>query len=156
MSSYPLTIYYDSTCPLCRAEMHNLQLRDTHGRLRLVDASPPGFHSPVPGVDRQGLMTIIHAIDAQGHVLSGVDVFRAAYAAVGLGHVSAAVSLPVVGWLADRAYPWVARHRNRIPRVLVAWLFEGPRRQAAERAADQAAQAAASRARCNDTTCRHD
>lgn len=49
MSTYPLTIYYDASCPLCHAEMHNLMLRNSQGLLQFVDASPVDFTSPVPG-----------------------------------------------------------------------------------------------------------
>ena len=38
-SRYPLTIYYDASCPLCAAEMHALRDEDHACRLRLVDCS---------------------------------------------------------------------------------------------------------------------
>ncbi len=145
MRAYPLTIYYDASCPMCNAEMHNLMLRNTRDLLRFVDASPADFRSPLPGVSRETLMTIIHATDAQGRVIQGVDVFRLAYEAVGMRWVSRMASLPVLGRLADLAYPWVARHRNRIPRAWVRWMFEGSARDAAEKAA--------ARAHCTGNTC---
>jgi predicted DCC family thiol-disulfide oxidoreductase YuxK len=41
--AYPLTVYYDATCPLCVAEMGAMKARDTTDRLNLVDCSPQAF-----------------------------------------------------------------------------------------------------------------
>lgn len=142
---YPLTIYYDASCALCNGEMSNLMLRNTEGKLAFVDASARDFVSPIPGSTRQDLMEMIHAVQADGQVVRGVAVFRLAYSAVGLGWLTAPTAWPVLRQLADRAYPWLVRNRYRIPRVLVATLFEGATRRAAERAAQ--------RAHCTADTC---
>lgn len=132
---YPLTIYYESACPLCRAEMTNLMLRNQAGLLRFEEVSAPGFASPLPGVSLADLLTLIHARRADGAVVRGVEVFRLAYQAVGLPGVARALRLPVLRGVAERAYPVLARHRHRIPRRLVGWLFETAIRRAAERSA---------------------
>lgn len=134
-SSYPLTIYYDASCPLCNAEMNNLMLRNTAQKLQFVDASPAGFAPPMAGLARSDLMILIHAQCADGRVVRGVEVFRLAYEAVGLGWVTALTKWPVLRQLADLAYPVLVRHRYRIPRSLVRMALEGPTRRAAERAA---------------------
>lgn len=138
---YPLTIYYDGSCQLCSAEIENLRLRDTQARLRFVDCSPADFLSPVPGADRAALMDVIHGVGAQGQVLRAVNLFEAAYRAVGLPWVSRALVHPLVRPLADRVYPWIVRHRHRLPRGLIAALFE------------RAARRAAARAHCRDGAC---
>lgn len=142
---YPLTIYFDGSCQLCSAEILNLQLRDTHGRLRFVDCSPADFVSPVPGADRAALMNVIHGVGAQGQVLRAVDLFEAAYRAVGLPWVSRLLVHPLIRPLADRVYPWVVRNRYRLPRSLIRGIFERAARRAAERAAAQP--------RCRDGAC---
>lgn len=144
-TTYPLTIYYDASCPLCNGEMSNLMLRNVDGLLAFVDASPSDFVSPLPGTSREDLMELLHARKANGEVIKGVEVFRLAYSAVGLGWVTAPTSWPILGWLADKAYPVLARNRYRIPRSVVARLFEGVIRRAAEQAAQ--------RPRCSDTHC---
>ncbi|ADU36058.1 thiol-disulfide oxidoreductase DCC family protein [Variovorax paradoxus] len=117
---YPLTVYYDATCPLCVAEMGAMHARDAAGRLNLVDCSPLGFSAgPAP---REALMTAMHAVDASGRVLSGVAAIRACRAAVGMPAGGALLDLPIVGALADRAYALLARNRYRLPRWLVARL----------------------------------
>ncbi|MDA8454739.1 DUF393 domain-containing protein [Acidovorax sp. GBBC 3334] len=130
---YPLTLYYDSRCALCSAEMGNLMRRDRAGLLRFEDIWAPGFEGPPPGTTREDLLTLIHARAADGRVLRGVEVFRRAYEAVGMGWVTAATRLPVLGPLADRLYPVLARNRYRLPRWLVSGLFE----RASQRAARQ-------------------
>lgn len=118
--AYPLTVYYDATCPLCVAEMGAMKARDAAGRLNLVDCSPAGFSGgPAP---REALMTAMHAVDAAGRVLDGVAAIRACRNAVGLPAGGFLLDLPVVGALADRAYAVLARNRYRLPRWLVARL----------------------------------
>lgn len=156
-STYPLTIYYDASCPLCNGEMQNLMLRNTQGLLVFVDASAKGFACPLPGLSQDALLERIHARKANGEVVHSVEVLRLAYRAVGLGWIAAAASWPGLRQLADRAYPWLAHNRHHLPRGLVRLLFEGPTRRAAQRAADRAAQEAALRmhqGRCRDQSCR--
>ncbi|MBP7567124.1 MAG: DUF393 domain-containing protein [Burkholderiaceae bacterium] len=143
---YPLTVYYESACALCNAEMTNLRLRDHRGLLTFVDVSEPGFDARPAGTTQDELLALIHARQADGTVIRGVDVFRLAYEAVGLNGVSRALRLPGLRRLADAFYPWLARNRHRIPRVLVHMLFETSIRRAAE--------AAHRRARCHGDSCR--
>jgi predicted DCC family thiol-disulfide oxidoreductase YuxK len=135
--AYPLTIYYESACALCNSEMTNLRLRNTAGLLRFVDVSDPAFDSPPPGTHREDLLELIHAVRGDGTVIRGVEVFRLAYAAVGLTWVRRALSLPLLRGLAERSYPWIARHRHRFPTWLSHVLFETGIRRAAERAAQR-------------------
>ncbi|MBS0450214.1 MAG: DUF393 domain-containing protein [Proteobacteria bacterium] len=138
--AYPLTLYYDGSCRLCSAEIHNLKARDTTGRLALVDCSPEGFtDGPAP---REALMNAIHAVDAAGRVYVGIDTFRAAYAAAGLPWVRTMLGLPLLSGMARRAYPVLVRHRYRLPGWLIGPLFE----RAARRAQRQSAA-------CRDGAC---
>src|SRR5258706_2438689 len=82
----PLTVYYDKSCPLCATEMH--VLRDLNpGGVKLVDCSARDFDgraTACEGITREALMTRIHARDAQGRWLTGLDAFEAVYASAGL------------------------------------------------------------------------
>jgi predicted DCC family thiol-disulfide oxidoreductase YuxK len=142
--TYPLTIYYESACPLCNAEIQNLMLRNTGGLLWFADVSAPDFSDFPAGTTLADLLALVHGRTADGRVLRGVEVFRLAYQAAGLGWVSSALRLPVLGRMIEAAYPVLARHRHRLPRRLVGLLFEGALRRAAERAAQ---------ANCSNTRC---
>ena len=80
--AYPLTIYYDASCPLCRAELETLSQRDAESLLQLVDCSAGDI--ALEGVTNDDMMARIHARDAAGRWLRGMDVFAAVYRAAGL------------------------------------------------------------------------
>lgn len=145
MRAYPLTLYYDASCPLCNAEMSNLMLRNTAGRLAFVDASAADFTSPVAGLDRAQMMVAMHGVWADGRVSRGVDAIHEAYVAVGLGHLTAFTQWPGVSACLAWLYPRFARNRHLVPRWLVHVVFEGPIRRAA--------QAAHGRMDCRATGC---
>lgn len=132
---WPVQVFYDASCRLCAAEMHNLRLRDQHGRLHFVDCSSADYTGgPAP---RAELMQALHCQDAAGRVFVGVDAFQLLYRTVGLHQVQTMLANPLIGGLSRRLYPVVARYRQRLPAWLIAPLFE--------RAARKAAQAAAQR-----------
>lgn len=131
LNLYPLTLYYDGACPLCRAEMQNLMLRNQRERrLRFVDIAEPGFQPP-DDVTTNDLTRLLHAQAPDGRWLTGIDAFVAMYEAVGLSWVAQALGAPGLRHVADRLYPWVARHRHRFPRWLAHLVFETAMRRAA-------------------------
>ena len=117
---YPLTVFYDASCPLCAAEMHALKSRDRDGRLELVDCSAPDFDAgalglPVTGAD---LMERIHARDGDGRWLVGVDVFEAVYRAAGLRKAARLWGNRTLRPVLAALYPWIARNRQRLSRLV--------------------------------------
>jgi len=112
---FPLTVFYDASCPLCASEMHALKARDADGKLELVDCSAPDFDEGILSgttVKRSHLMTYLHARDAHGRWLIGVDAFQEIYGAVGLQRLAGL-------WpRLRRLYPWIARNRQRLSRLL--------------------------------------
>lgn len=133
---YPVTLYYDSACPLCDTEMHNLMLRNQAGHLRFEDVQSAGFSCP-EGVTRAALLARMHARTAGGQWLSGVAAFEVAYAAVGLAWVMAPAKIPVLRALMDAIYPVIARNRYRVPAWAIRMFFGKALRRAAVRAAAQ-------------------
>ena len=139
-SRYPLTIYYDASCPLCAAEMHALRDEDTACRLRLVDCSAPGFDDTAlaaAGFPRAELMRRIHAHDAAGEWYSGVDVFVLAYRGAGIEPVARAFAHPWLRPVWNRVYPWIAHHRMSLSRLhmtgILAWFVRRAARRANSR-----------------------
>ena len=125
--AYPLTVYYDASCPLCRAEMETLKARDGDDRLRLVDCSAAAFDATTcaaQGVTRTMMMERIHARDASGRWLVGLDVFAAVYGAAGFPRFARIYASRWLRPLLDRAYPWIATHRYALSRFGLPRLFD--------------------------------
>lgn len=116
-SHYPLTLFFDGECPVCRTEMQSLRLRDAAGRLRFDDLRAPGFVVPA-GATLEHMLTTIHARTADSRLVTGVKTLRLAYRAVGLGWLVAPTTWPGLRGASERAYLWFARHRFAMP----AWL----------------------------------
>jgi predicted DCC family thiol-disulfide oxidoreductase YuxK len=109
-----LSLLYDGDCPLCSREVEMLRRRDERGAIAMIDISAPGFDASLYGLDQQTVMARIHGVLPDGTVIEGMEVFRRAYAAVGLGWLLAPSRWPVVGKLFDAAYTWFARNRLRL------------------------------------------
>ena len=117
-SDYPLTIFYDASCPVCALEMDQLGARDTTGRLVLVDMSAPGFDARCHGFSHAELDSAIHAVRPDGSIVRGMAVLRLAYAAAGLGWLLRPSAIGPLRPAFDAAYRVFARHRKSISRAL--------------------------------------
>jgi len=112
--SWEIRILYDGECPLCSREIRFLERRDREsGRIQLEDISRADFDPDTYGLDARQVMARIHGVLPDGSVVEGVEVFRRAYAAVGLGWLLAPTRWPVLRRLADLAYRVFARNRLR-------------------------------------------
>lgn len=110
-----IDLLYDSECPICMMEVNFLQKRDINGRIRFTDLSSPDYNPADHGnvTFRQG-MRKLRAVLPDNTVITGVEVFRKTYDAIGLGWMFAVTSLPVIGGLADKVYDVWAENRLRI------------------------------------------
>lgn len=152
MNNYPLTLLYDGTCPVCTLEMDNLKARNTQGLLRFVDISPPSFDAKPYGASLEAMNALIHAQRPDGSLVIGVEVFRLAYGAVGLGRWTAPTGWPVLRPMVEVLYAVFARHRYRFSRLMtpvIRWIASGrsSRMQLAAQLALQSSQA------CKDGAC---
>jgi len=134
-SIYPLTLYYDSHCPLCLAEMQNLMLRNEQGKLIFTDIHAADFIPPT-GYSQKTLLERIHAKQADGQIIHSLEVFRRAYEAVGLGWVTSFTRWPLLGRFLDSFYPIFARHRHRIPKFISQGIFNYAARRALKNRCD--------------------
>ena len=121
-----LTVCYNGACPVCRAEMMHYQ------RIANAHALPLGWSdintAPEPfrrhGIDFDTAMRRLHAIDAQGRLIRGVDVFvaiwrrlpnhRWAAAVVGSPLVRPFAWLAYEGVIAPLVYRWSRRRLRRM------------------------------------------
>ena len=115
MSGATLEIFFDGECPLCRREITMLSRLDRRGRLRLTDIAEAGFDPTSTGRDHATLMGRIHARSLpSGEMIEGVEVFRRAYEAVGLGALVALTRWRPIAAVLERGYVWFARNRLRL------------------------------------------
>lgn len=130
--TYPLTVYFDGSCRLCSGEMQNFVARDviraiqqnSAPMLNLIDCSPVDFDDSALPASRETMMNMIHARDAAGRWLRGVDVFVACYAAADLGVVSSILAHRLIKPYAARLYPWIVRNRYRMSKIGLHRLLE--------------------------------
>ena len=81
------------------------------GRLKITDITGPEFNPGDLGVTFDDAMRSILGRTADGRVVHGVEVFRRAYDAVGLGWILAPTAWPGLRQVCDRVYIWFARWR---------------------------------------------
>jgi predicted DCC family thiol-disulfide oxidoreductase YuxK len=114
MSAWEVKLLYDGECPLCVREVRMLDKLNRKGRLALEDIAAPGFDASRYGRSFEELMGSIHGVLPDGRLVTGMEVFRRAYAAVGLGALIAPTGWPLLRPLFDRLYILFARNRLRI------------------------------------------
>jgi predicted DCC family thiol-disulfide oxidoreductase YuxK len=68
------TIFFDGSCPLCRAEIGYYRREDQTGALCFVDVSDAGAATP-DGITQQRAMARFHVLSGDGRVLSGAAAF---------------------------------------------------------------------------------
>lgn len=154
--TWPLTVYFDGSCRICRSEIDNIAARDAHDLLRLVDCSIADFDDRTLPYKRDAMMNAIHARDAAGVWVSGVDVFVALYAAAQVGFVARLLDHR---WIKPRMaalYPWIARHRYTLSALGVHHVmnaFAARARKKRQRLINEAALASARSATCARDAC---
>ena len=106
------TMLIDGGCPICRREVALLRRLDRgRGQLVTTDITADGFDAGEYGRPMDELMAEIHGVLPDGRVVTGMEVFRRAYASVGLGWLLSVTRWPILGRLADAAYACFARYR---------------------------------------------
>lgn len=68
------TVFFDGSCPLCRAEIGYYRRKDQAGALCFVDVSETGAETP-EGISRERAMERFHVRASDGRVLSGAAAF---------------------------------------------------------------------------------
>lgn len=83
-----LTVYYDGSCPLCRAEIGVYQRASGDGSIHWQDVSACPAGRVAPDLDQRQAMRRFHVRDADGRLISGGRAFAHLWAAI-----------PRYGWL---------------------------------------------------------
>jgi predicted DCC family thiol-disulfide oxidoreductase YuxK len=114
MTAYPLTVFFDGACPICNREIALMKRLDRRQQLEFCDFSDREYDAASSGFATADLATVIHARWSDGSVITGLEVFRAMWEAVGLRFLARLSRLSVVEPLVLKAYAWFARNRLRL------------------------------------------
>lgn len=115
---YPLTIYYDASCPICRSEMETIKESDADNKLILIDCSNSDLITPAScPVSREDMMERIQAVDANGKWINSTDVFAAAYTAGGFNKLGSLWGNKTLQPLFNRVYPLIADNRKLLSKT---------------------------------------
>jgi len=111
---FDVQVFYDGECPLCMREIRMLRRMDRRGRIAFTDIADPSFDAAAWGTDMSTLMAEIRGRTPDGQWITGVEVFRRLYSAVGLRWLVAPTRLPGISHLLDLAYRVFAKNRLRL------------------------------------------
>ncbi len=111
---YDIEVFFDGDCPLCRREIDFLKRRDHANRIRATDISSADFVASDYGTDFHTLMAEIHGRLPCGAWITGVEVFRRLYGAIGFGRIVMLTRLPLIRQILDLGYRVFARNRLKL------------------------------------------
>ena len=111
---WEIEVFFDGDCPLCVREIGMLRRKDRKRKIRFTDISVPQFRPDEVGKDLDTLMAEIHGRSPNGEWITGVEVFRQLYAAVGFSPLVALTRLPLVSHGLELGYRIFARNRLRL------------------------------------------
>jgi len=107
----PVTIWYDSLCPICSREILIMRSLDWARRIAFVDLHAPNADCPL---DPAVLLARFHARAADGRVVSGAEAFALMWRQIPLlwpfGQLA---RIPTVLALLERAYVQFLRWRMK-------------------------------------------
>ncbi|MEL7257889.1 MAG: DUF393 domain-containing protein [Pseudomonadota bacterium] len=117
-SGCDLTVYFDGSCPLCRAEIDYFQKRTANAAVRFEDVSKPQ-PTLVEGLDPTHAMKRFHVYRSDGTLLSGAAGFAEMWArAPGWWWLARLSRVPGVLWVMERGYRGFLVLRPLLVRVL--------------------------------------
>jgi len=109
-----IRVLFDGECPLCAREIRMLERLDRgRGQIAFEDIAQASFDPTAYGLDAEQVMARIHGALPDGSVVEGLEVFRRAYAAVGLGWLMAPTRWPLLRGVAEAGYRIFAQNRLR-------------------------------------------
>jgi predicted DCC family thiol-disulfide oxidoreductase YuxK len=131
METFEIEVFYDGDCPLCMREIRTLRRLDRAARIRFTDIASPYFDAATLGLDHAAMMRKIYGRLPSGELISGVEVFRRLYSAVGFGPLVTLTRTPGVKQLLDLGYELFAKNRLKLTGRCENGVCELPARRAA-------------------------
>ena len=121
ISSQP-TIYFDGSCPVCRAEIGYYQRKDVAGALCFVDVSRSDVELP-PGLTQGQAMARFHIRGGNGQLSSGAAAFIEVWARLpGWRWLARVAAIPGVALAMEFGYRLFLRVRPAFERIVGAML----------------------------------
>jgi predicted DCC family thiol-disulfide oxidoreductase YuxK len=117
MKKWRFKMLYDGACPICQAEIRRLNQWNQREYLVFEDISTDMFSAEKYGKTYDQLMGKIHGVYPDGRIISGMEVFRASYGAVGKGWLLAPTQWPIFDRCFEYLYKHFARHRVGLGRL---------------------------------------
>jgi predicted DCC family thiol-disulfide oxidoreductase YuxK len=134
---FPITIFYDASCPLCTREIALLKQFDRDEQIRLVDCSPADYAGE-GGHTREAMMKLIHAKDSADQWMIGAPVFAAAYSVTGFASIARLWGARALQPVWQVVYPWIANNRTVLSKLgavsAMTWVLHRLHARAARRA----------------------
>ena len=109
-----ITLLYDGLCPICSREIDFMRRRDRANRLAFEDIAAAGFDAARYGLTENDVVARMHGVLPDGRVVTGMEAFRIAYGALGLGWLVAPTGWPGLRPVFDLFYRTFARYRPRL------------------------------------------
>ncbi|WP_436717377.1 DUF393 domain-containing protein [Roseiconus lacunae] len=111
---WQVEVFYDGECPLCLREIKLLRRLDRKHRIRFTDIADPSFSPASYGMTMNDFMDEIQGRLPSGEWITGVEVFRRLYAAVGLKPIVSLTRLPGISHGLEFGYRVFAKNRLRL------------------------------------------
>lgn len=109
-----LEVFFDGACPLCRKEINMIRRLDRRYRVLFTDIAAPQFDPDAYGKTMNQLMDEIHALLPDGTWVTGVEVFRRLYSAIGCRWLVLPTRLPGISHFLDLTYRVFAKNRLKL------------------------------------------
>ncbi|MBI5868603.1 MAG: DUF393 domain-containing protein [candidate division Zixibacteria bacterium] len=110
-------VIWDGDCGLCRRAAGWVARHDRSGSIRLLpyqDLPPNTLSAEMDARCRRSM----HVVDPNGTAIDGAAGIAVIVERLGWERVARFLRIRVVNSVAERCYQWLARHRNRISRIL--------------------------------------
>lgn len=112
-----LLVVFDGWCGVCTRAMVWVRAHDAAGRVRALPSQTPGLKERL-GLSPAETARTLWVVTYDGRRLSGAAAVSAVLRELGgaWALIARLYPVPPLGWLAEHAYAWFARHRDHFAR----------------------------------------